>query len=148
MPSIHDSLLTGYVVNGSDRSLILHTEPHSGGGSALVDVMFRGLAAYHFEGDCLQNIVFGVEEVPVQHVVGDGVAFLKRFQQTGWPRGWNPERESPVEFLSRPGLKIYELHCSYGMTGWIAAESMERREVAGPAEPRHATDEQPRDDDS
>jgi hypothetical protein len=133
MSSIHDSLLTGYIVNGSDRSVILHTEPHPGGGTAFVDVVFRGVAAYHFEGDCLQNIVFGVDEVPAEQVVGDGTAFLERFQRTGWPPGWNPKRESPTEFLSRPGLKIYELHCSYGMAGWIAAESMERRELVEPA---------------
>jgi len=133
MPSVHDSLLTGYDVDGRGRSVVLHTEPHQGGGTAFIDLVFHGVVAYHFEGDCLANIVSEVIEVPAERVVGDGAAFLQRFQQTGWPRGWNSQRESPSQFLSRPGLKVFELNCSYGMTGWIAAESLEKREVSTPA---------------
>ena len=42
-PSIHDSLLTGYVVDGVARTLILHTRPHQGGGTHWIDVVFHGL---------------------------------------------------------------------------------------------------------
>src|SRR3954471_5256835 len=125
MPSVHDSLLTGYAVDGRGRSVVLHTEPHQGGGPAFVDLVFHGVVAYHFEADCLMNIVFEVSEVPAERVVRDGATFLQRSQRTGWPRDWNPQRESAVEFLSRPGLKVFELSCSYGMTGWIAAEALE-----------------------
>jgi hypothetical protein len=91
------------------------------------------VVAYHFEGDCLQNIVFEVSEVPVERVLDDEAAFRKRSQQTGWPRGWDPQKESPLQFLSRPGLKVFEIHCSYGMRGWIAAETLEGQVVPAPA---------------
>lgn len=133
MRSIHDSLLTGYVVNGSARAITLHTEPHQGGGEAFVDVVFHGVVAYHFEGDCLQNIVFGIEEVPVEQVVGDGSEFEERHRRHGWPRDWNQPRESFAEFLARVGAKLFEIHCSYGMAGWVAASSMQKLVVERPA---------------
>src|SRR5688572_30857863 len=92
MPSIHDSLLTGYVVNGSAQLITLHTEPHQGGGEAFIDVIFERVVAYHFEGDCLQNIVFGIEQVSVDQIVGDGSEFAERHRQYGWPRDWNEPR--------------------------------------------------------
>ena len=60
-PSIHDSLLTGYGVDGKTRTITLHTEPHQGGGEAFVDVIFAGVVAYQFEGDAMSNIIFGIE---------------------------------------------------------------------------------------
>jgi hypothetical protein len=133
MPSIHDSLLTGYEVDGRARSITLHTEPDPGGGGAFIDVVFRGVIAYHFEGDCLRNIVFGIEEVPPEVVIGDGVRFAERHRSHGWPRGWNPTAESAEQFLSRPGVRVFTLHCSYGAGGWIAAKSMEQCVVGSPA---------------
>lgn len=133
MPSIHDSLLTGYVVDGKTGSITLHTEPHQGGGELFIDVVFRGVVAYHFEGDCLQNIVFGIDQVSPPQVIGDGSAFAERHRKYGWPRDWDPKVETAEEFLSRPGVKIFELHCSYGSAGWVAAQSMEERVVEAPA---------------
>jgi hypothetical protein len=125
MPRIHDSLLTGCAVDGSGRTLVLHTEPHQGGGEVPIDVVFRGVVAYHFEGDCLENIVFGIEEVPPAKIIGDGRVFAERLRLYGWPRGWDSRKETAEEFFRRTGAKIYELHCSLGMHGWIAAKSLE-----------------------
>jgi hypothetical protein len=49
MTPLHDSLLTGYAVEGSTKTLVLHTHPHRGGGGAF-DVRFTGVVAYRFEG--------------------------------------------------------------------------------------------------
>ena len=70
MPSIHDSLLTGYTVHGTNRKIVLRTESHRGGGTALIDVIFGGVVTYHFEGDCLGNIVFDIDEVPTASIIG------------------------------------------------------------------------------
>jgi len=123
--SIHDSLLTGYAVDGRSQTIVLHTEPHRGGGEAFVDVVFRGVVAYDFEGDCHLNIVFGIREVAPRDVVADGAAFEALGRQYGWPRGWDPRAETPEEFLGRAGTRVFLLECSYGMGGWIAASSMD-----------------------
>jgi hypothetical protein len=126
MPTIHDSLLTGYSVDGTNRTILLHTEPHQGGGGAIIDVIFKGVAAYHFEADYFGNIVFDIEEVAAVSIIGDGTTFVERARQYGWPPGWNAEKESPAEFFSRVGCSTYEINCSYGMYGWIAAEEMQQ----------------------
>jgi hypothetical protein len=127
MQDIHDSLLTGYEVDGKHQTIVLHTEPHQGGGSAFIDVLFTGIVAYHFEGDCLGNVLFDIHQVPASEMIGDGTAFTKRSRQYGWPAGWNPEKESIEEFFSRQGCHIYQVHCSYGMYGWIAAAAMQQK---------------------
>jgi hypothetical protein len=134
MSSIHDSLLTGYSVDGHSRTIVLHTEPHAGGGEAFIDVVFRGVVAYHFEGDCFHNIVFGVDEVPPTDLVIDRTSFEARFAQHGWPGSWDPKRETPEQFLTRPGVRVFQLGCSYGMGGWIAAQSVDKLIVQGPAQ--------------
>jgi hypothetical protein len=126
MDFIHDSLLTGYNVDGTNRTIVLRTEPHQGGGSALIDVIFNGVVAYHFEGDCFGNIVFDIEEVSPASIISDGKAFEERNRAHGWPPGWNPEKEGAQEFFSRVGCRLYEIHCSYGMYGWIAAKEMQQ----------------------
>ena len=89
-------------------------------------MVFRGVVAYHFEGDCLHNIVFGIDQVSVEAVVGDGTLFSERFRQYAWPRDWNPNVESIQQFFERVSVKLFELHSSYGIGGWIAASSMEQ----------------------
>jgi hypothetical protein len=125
--------LTGYVVDGRARSVTFHTEPHQGGGEAFIDVIFRGVVAYHFEGDCLGNIVGEIDEVDPERVVGDGAVFAERLRQYGWPRGWDPRTETPEQFFVRAQVRVFELHCSYGMAGWVAAESIEYTVVGPPA---------------
>jgi hypothetical protein len=124
MSSIHDSLLTGYVVDGARGTIVLYARPHQGGGAAL-DVRFSGVVAYHFEGDCLQNIVFDIVEVAPEALLDDGRAFLERNRQHGWPAGWDPATEGPAEFIRRLGCRCFELSASYGMSGWVAAQRME-----------------------
>ena len=124
MSSLHDSLLTGYTVDGTARTVVLRTEPHQGDGIS-AEVKFSGVVAYHFEGDCLQNIIFEITEVPPESVVGDGAAAEERFRQRGWPRGWEPGREDLAQFLRRQGCRCFELSSSYGISGWIAAREMD-----------------------
>jgi hypothetical protein len=124
-PSIHDSLLCGYDVNGDNRTIILHTRPHQGGGTAYIDVIFRGACGYHFEGDCLSNIVFGIDEVAASEVIGDGVLWYERNRQHGWLPGWNPKQENAEQFLNRRKCRVYVLSSSYGIDGFVIAESME-----------------------
>lgn len=126
MTFIHDSLLTGYTVDGTNRTIVLHTQPHQGGGTVPIDVIFSGVVAYHFEGDCFCNTVFDIEEVPSARIIGDGKAFAERGRLYGWPRDWDSGREAPEEFFSRVQCRCFELSCSYGMYGWVAADGMEQ----------------------
>jgi hypothetical protein len=125
-PSIHDSLLCGYEVNGDNRTIVLHTRPHQGGGTAYIDVIFCGVRGYHFDGDCLGNIVFGIDDVPANQVIGDGVAWYERNRHYGWLLGWDSRKETPEEFIARCNCRAYSISSSYGMDGFVIAASMEQ----------------------
>lgn len=123
MASLHDSLIVGHSVDGEARTLVLRTKPHRGGGESF-DVRFAGVVAYHLEGDCFQNILSEILEVPAETIIRDAEV-LARHRECGWPPGWKPARESFAEFVAREGARFFQITCSYGMGGWIAAREME-----------------------
>lgn len=134
IPSIHDSLLYAYEVDGDRKHIVLHTRPHSGGGTARVDIVFAGVEAYHFEGDCLGNIVFGIEALTTSSEVDDPQLIEKRYRRFGWPRGWNPPTETFDEFVANHRCRIYQLTSSYGMEGFVVARRMESVQVGEPTQ--------------
>jgi hypothetical protein len=123
MASLHDSLMVGYSVDGRARTLVMRTIPHRGAGGSL-EVRFSDVVAYHLEGDCFQNIVSNILEVPAEVVVRDAEV-AARFHEHGWPSGWNPARETLAQFVAREAGRFFQVNCSYGMGGWIAARGME-----------------------
>jgi hypothetical protein len=42
--------------------------------------------------------------------------FAARHRLHGWPWKWNPAKETAEQFLTRPGVRVFALDCSYGMT--------------------------------
>jgi hypothetical protein len=122
MASIHDSLLVGYIVDGTTRTIVLRTEPDRGMGGAF-DVRFSDVVAYHFEGDCFQNIVHNIVERSPESIP-DLAHAAERHRMYGWPGGGKQARETLAEFAARKGARWFELNCSFGMGGWIAAAVM------------------------
>jgi hypothetical protein len=121
--SLHDSLIVGHSADGEARTLVLRTKPRPGGGGS-IDVWFAGVVAYHLEGDCFQNILSEILEVPAETIIRDAEV-LARQRECGWPPGWEPARESFAGFVAREGARFFQITCSYGMGGWIAAREME-----------------------
>jgi hypothetical protein len=123
-PSIHDSLLTGYSVDGKTRTITLHTEPHQGGGEAFVDVSFTGVVAYQFEGDAMRNIIFGIEPAPPDYEDDIAKVIIEQQRQYGIMPSWNAKSETLREYCSRTGTTLFFIQSSYGLDGWVAAATM------------------------
>jgi len=87
-------------------------------------VIFSGVVTYHFEVIASAISCFDIEEVPTACIIGDGKIFAERARLYEWPEGWQSNKERPDEFFSRMGCRLYEIHCSYGMYGWVAAKEM------------------------
>jgi hypothetical protein len=66
--SVHDNKVVSYLVDGQHRRIVLHTQSE---GRELIDIIFEGVLAYHFENDNFKNILFDVVEVSVGQVVAD-----------------------------------------------------------------------------
>ena len=50
----------------------------------------------------------------------------------GAPPGWDARRETAEQYFSREGCRIFEILCSYGLGGWVAAQCVDRIILAGP----------------
>jgi len=125
-PSIHDSLLTGYEVDGKKRTIVMHIEPHQGGGEAFVDVTFTGVVAYQFEGDAMGNIIFGIEPAPAQDYDEIAKVIIEQQRQHGVMPQWNAKTETLHEHCDRCGLTLFNIQGSYGLDGWVIAAEQHR----------------------
>lgn len=126
-PSIHDSLLTGYEVDGKKRTIVMHTEPHQGGGEAFVDVIFTGVVAYQFEGDAMGNIIFEIEPASAEVRPDIATVIVAQQRQHGTMPDWNPTSETLEQYCDGVGLTMFRIQSSYGLDGWVIAASMEHR---------------------
>jgi len=126
--SIHDNFLTGYSVDCEARTIVLHTHYRDGDADERTDVRFTGVIAYHLEGDTLPSILFDITEESVELVV-------TRFWGVVWERRWRygigagdlryrTAEELTAALLTR-GAHCFVVHSSYGMDGFLIAESME-----------------------
>ena len=88
LPSFHDYLLTGHAVDGERKTISFTVRwPH---GEIAVDIRrasitFSGVAAYFFEHDLGQNILYAIEEFPLAQCLNEQAAFFDAQKRHGWP---------------------------------------------------------------
>ncbi|MEM9283556.1 MAG: hypothetical protein AAGA96_17170 [Verrucomicrobiota bacterium] len=127
--SVHDNILLGYEVDSTERRIVLHTEYSHDERKERSDVIFEGVLSYHFEGDLFSSIVFDIEETMLKDALDPFEGLLARREKQGWPQGWEPKSETLDEYLSRNELKVYGIQSSYGLDGFVFAESMKKLRV-------------------
>ncbi|HTO70379.1 MAG TPA: hypothetical protein VMR31_11010 [Myxococcota bacterium] len=121
--SIHDSRVISYEVDGERRRIVLHTRFDERVPVEHTDVIFEGVLAYHFENDNFGNILFSIEEVPVAQLVAGCRSLFEEGSKFAWPGPWNESPESSLDHIRSCGGKAFELSSSYGLDGWVIAES-------------------------
>jgi hypothetical protein len=125
--SIHDNLLVSYEVECEARTITLRTEKRLvGKPTERTNVHFVGVEGYHFENDAFGNIIFGMEEVPLEQLLSDyGQEIVESYHMAGSPGPWAANLESAVSLLRNKAIQAFVLSSSYGLSGWVLA-----REVA------------------
>ena len=126
--SVHDNFLVSYEVLCEQREIRLHTEYRDVALDApfeYTDVVFRGVFAYHFQQDTLTNILFDIEEVAVASILADAQALLDAGRAYGWPRIEGSPSPALEAYLSANDVRGFEIASSYGLGGWVLAQSME-----------------------
>jgi len=121
--SIHDNRVVSYEVDGERRRIVLHTRFEDREPVECTDVIFEGVLAYHFENDNFGNILFGVEEIPVPQLVARNRRLFEEGSKYAWPGPWNDSPEASIQHFESTGANAFEISSSYGLAGWVVADS-------------------------
>ena len=83
--SVHDNFLLSYFVDAENKEICLHTKYPYGEEQEQTDVIFVGVAAYHFESDNLMSIIFDVEETTLEATYLKHQTLFERLRNYAWP---------------------------------------------------------------
>jgi len=122
-PSIHDSRIVSYEVDGEMRRIVFHTRFEEGTASERADVIFESVLAYRFERDDFGNILFGIDEVGVRELVEENRVLFESESKYAWPGFWNTSPESSIEYFESKGARAFVISASLGLEGWVVAAS-------------------------
>ena len=123
--SIHDNLLVSYEVQCEQRTITLRTEYRvESKPTEFTNVFFEGVQGYHFENDAFGNIIFDVENVPVEEFLKKYGAEISELRRMNGRPTWAADLDSAPEYLREQGIKPYILSSSLGLYGWVVAKEM------------------------
>ncbi|WP_395090455.1 hypothetical protein [Armatimonas sp.] len=88
-------------------------------------MVFHGVFAYHFQQDTLVNIIFGIEEVATANILTDHKVLFDAGRPYGWPQIEGKLQANLEAYLSENEVRGFEIASSYGLEGWVLAQSME-----------------------
>src|SRR4051794_27734674 len=135
MLSIHDNNVYAYFVDCANCRVVLHTsfrdrEPHE-----FTDVIFSGVVAHLLEHVLPGNILFGIEEGDPKSLVEQHAELFAESWRYAWPQvDYNGDLGTLANWLHDHSIRAFQIHSSYGLSGWVLAES---NEIIGRAEPFH-----------
>ena len=132
-PSIHDSRVISYEVDGERRRIVLHTRFEERDLVEWTDLIFDGVLAYHFENDNFGNILFGLTEISIPQLVEGSRGLFDDGSKYAWPGPWNESPDASVLYLESKGAKAFEISSSYGLCGWVVAASYRLEPTRGRA---------------
>jgi hypothetical protein len=123
--SVHDNIILSYAVNCKARTITINTEFRDISPGELTDIIFADVLGYHLMHDAFGNIVFDIEESPLQSFLHENARELSdAFRQDGALGEWTQDPPGAFEFLNKKGIHAYRLVSSLGLCGWVLAKSV------------------------
>ena len=123
-PGVHDSLLVGYSVNSERQELLLSIKPHHDSAPAPFAVLFQGVAAHSFDTPVMPAILYGITRISAGDLIrADWPAIERGFKLGGWPGPWADTLTNATDFADSKGLSGFQIESSYGLSGWVLAQS-------------------------
>ncbi|BCX48686.1 conserved hypothetical protein [Haloferula helveola] len=128
--SIHDNHLVAYEVDSQARRIILRTEYAYGEEPfESTEVIFGGVLDHHFRNPRMPAIIFDVIEIDPRVIIERDKCLIDSGHKIGgWPSFWRDTVDAMVDAIASAGCKMFEISSSYGLDGWVAAESCEFRQ--------------------
>lgn len=121
--SVHDNRIIAYEVDAERRRIILHTRFDDRTPTEYTDVIFDGVLGYRFENDNFGNIILDIEEISLSQLLSDNRNVFEGGKKYGWPGVWNESPEASMHYFESNRAKAFEISSSFGMDGWVIAES-------------------------
>src|SRR5262249_31274352 len=120
----HDNLLVSYEVSCEARQIkLLARRPSAGMTGNNRTVVFSGVEGYSFHNDAFGNIVFSLEEVPVERLLSEFRSQIaESYRLAGAPGPWAGDLASAAQVLAAMGVRGFILSSSYGLSGWVLAK--------------------------
>jgi hypothetical protein len=123
-PGVHDSLLVSYSVNSESQELLLSIKPHHDSAPAPFAVLFKGVAAHSFDTPVMPAILYGITRVSAGDLIrAEWPAIERGFKLGGWPGPWADTLVNATDFVESKGLNGFQIESSYGLSGWVLAQS-------------------------
>lgn len=131
MISVHDNEIYAYVVSLRDKRIVLHTElPNT---EEFTDIVFFNVVAFQFENANVgQNVLFDVVERSPLELFKNYHSLLRPKIVGGISHGYSYlpfEYASESEFVTKLdelGIKCYDVLASWGLSGFVIAETCDR----------------------
>jgi hypothetical protein len=132
MRSWHDYHLTGYLVEGTAHRISLDVCWPYGTDTDVrrAHVVFSEVEGYFFEHDLGGNILFSIEEEQVESFLRYHAEKFQHESKWGWPLFWQGDVGSTQRYMMNRSLKPFDISTSYGLSGWVVAESVESYAIA------------------
>jgi hypothetical protein len=124
LPSLHDWYLVSYGVRCEARQITLVARTWEKAGS-IRTIAFSGVEGYVFRNDGLGNIIFALEEIPVEQLLSQFSAQIaESYRLAGAPGPWAGDLGSAAQVLAAKGVRGFILSSSYGLSGWVLAKEV------------------------
>jgi hypothetical protein len=123
LPSFHDDYLIGYTVDCERRQINLRIRSCRAA-SVIYTVIFTGVEGYHFENDAFGNIIFALEQPPLETFVATFGHELSDSFRMGALADWAADLSSAAETLQSMSINSFVVQSSLGLSGWVLATSV------------------------
>ena len=125
MRSVHDNTLNAYSVDGVRKQIVLHTSFDHASPAELTDIIFDGVLDHYFRDTVLPSIIFDVEPSDAGWVLGqDFDVMLAGHQRGGWPSFFASTVAEMVDRIAAANCQVFTIGSSFGLDGWVVAQSM------------------------
>lgn len=126
---VHDANIVGLTIACAAQRIMLHLEYEWNKSMEYSDVIFENVVGHHFECILEGNIIFDIDEKSVRELLDEEWPRFEAGRAYGWPYigvVWK-SREELVQIAESKGIRAYLIGSSYGMTGFVLAQSVKQR---------------------